>query len=104
MGVAFVSTDFYFAFLCLKHEQAHMCLLCVLMDFVSVGFHRAVRGVVVHGDASGSEGHHKSRGPVFGACVWPLCRAHRVHPARHGRLVGVPPCSPPPLVSLSSYD
>lgn len=68
-----------------------------------IGF-RAVRGVVDHGDAPGSEDHHKSGGSVLGPCVWPLCRAHRVHPASHGRPVSVPPCSPPPLVSLSRTD
>lgn len=69
------------------------------MGFVFVGF-RAVRGVVVDGDAPGSEDHHESRGGVSGPCVRPLCHPHRVHPTSHGRLISVPPRSPTSLVSL----
>ena len=53
-----------------------------------------------HGDAPGPEDHHQSRGGVIGPCVRPLRRAHRVHPARHGRFISVPPRSPTSLVSL----
>ncbi len=81
-----VSTDFYFCV-----SNVHI--------FVFIGF-RAVRGVVGHGDAPGSEDHHESRGGVFGTCVRPLRHAHRVHPTSHGRFVGVPPRSPTSLVSL----
>lgn len=69
------------------------------MGFVLTGF-RAVRGVVGHGDALGSEDHHESRGGAFGPRVRPLRHAHRVHPTSHGRLISVPPCSPTSLVSL----
>lgn len=54
-----------------------------------------------HGDAPGSQDHHESGRGVSGSSIWPLCRAHRVHPAGHGRFVSVPTCSPPPLVSFS---
>lgn len=53
-----------------------------------------------HGDAPGYEDHHKSRGGLVGPRVRPLCHAHRVHPTSHGRLIGVPPCSPTSLVGL----
>jgi len=61
---------------------------------------RAVRGAVGHGDAPGSEDDHESGGGVFSPRVRPLRRAHRVHPARHGRLISVPPRSPAALVRL----
>lgn len=64
-----------------------------------VGF-RAVRGVVVHGDAPGSEDHHKSGGGIFGPCVRPLRHAHRVNPTSHGRFISVPPRPPTSLVNL----
>lgn len=71
-----------------------MCVFIVCIVF------RAVRGVVGHGDASGPEDHHQSRGGVFSPRVRPLRRAHRVHPTSHGRFISVPPRSPTSLVSL----
>lgn len=62
---------------------------------------RAVRGVVGHGDAPGSEDHYKSGSSASGPSVRPLRHAHSVYPSSHGRFISVPPCSPPPLVSLS---
>lgn len=55
-----------------------------------------------HGDASGSESHHQSRGGLPGSCVWPLCDAHCFHPAGHGGVVGLSPRPSTSLVGLSS--
>lgn len=78
--------------------RLHFCksrLLCA----VSVGF-RAVGGAVGHGNAPGFQDHHKSRCSAFGPCVRPLRHAYGVYPARHGRLISVPPRSPTSLVRL----
>lgn len=56
-----------------------------------------------HGDASWSESHHQGRGGIPGPCVWPLCDAHCVHPARHGGLVCFLACASTALVGLSSF-
>lgn len=99
--------------LSLAHARKYSLLLCILSPFCTVFFVfmalvflgcRAVRGVVGHGDAPGSEDHHKNGDTVFGPRVRPLRHAHRVHPAGHGRLVGVPPRPPPPLVSLNGSN
>lgn len=54
-----------------------------------------------HGDAPRSEHLLQSGRRASGPRVRPLRCAHGVDPTSHGRLVSIPPCSPPPLVSVS---
>ena len=54
---------------------------------------------MVHGDASRTTNGHQSRGYVPGACVWPVCRSHCVHPPGNGGSVCIPSRTPASLVS-----
>lgn len=50
------------------------------------------------GDASRATNGHHSRGFIPGACVWPVCCSHCVHPPGNGGSVCIPSCSPAALV------
>lgn len=62
-------------------------------------FHRAVRGAVDNGDASRATNGHPSWSFIPGACVWPVCCSHCVHPPGNGGSVCIPSCHPAALVS-----
>lgn len=58
---------------------------------------------MVDGDARWATGRHQSGCRVSGASIRFVCRAHRVHSAGNGGIVGLLACSEATLVSFFAY-
>lgn len=79
----------------LSYQNMHMSWISCL----PVCFVRAVRGAVGHGDAGRAAGRHQRRHYLPGACVQPVCCAHRLHPAGDGGPLCLSSCHTAALVS-----